>query len=116
MTVWLPWASKHGAIKKTTGPDPAGGNDAGGGMGWPQMVVGLAASAVVCAAGVAGCALPDGTGGCCAASGRAVTSAAANAKTLKDLSIYNTLAEEFPERDIVPEVRRADGVGGLGIW
>jgi hypothetical protein len=84
-------------------------------MAWPQIVVGLRAGAGACAPGPFGGALTAGAGSCCAANGRAAMSAAPNTKTLKDLSIYNTLAEGFPELDIVPEVRRADGAGGLGI-
>ena len=34
----LPCASKHGAIRYTTGPEPAGGSARGGGTGCPQIV------------------------------------------------------------------------------
>ena len=80
MTVWLPWASQHGKIRKTTGPDPAGGTDAGVGIDDPQTVVGFAAA-------VAGAAAAAATGVSCAASGCADASAARLANTQKHLRI-----------------------------
>ena len=45
MTVWFPCVGQHGAMRKTTGPEPAGGNAAGVGIGEPQIVVGLVPAA-----------------------------------------------------------------------
>src|SRR5256885_6870620 len=69
MTEAPPCSSKHGAIRYTTGPEPAGGRDGvpsmwrGGGTSVPQMRVdvltGGAGSTGVCA------------GGCCARTGAA---------------------------------------------
>src|SRR4029450_14066152 len=56
MTVWFPWASQQGAIKYTTGPDPAGGCASGAPKVCPQIVGG-------------GPKLP--AAGCCARSGEA---------------------------------------------
>ena len=41
MTDAPPCSSKHGAIRYTTGPEPAGGSARGGGTSWPQMRVEL---------------------------------------------------------------------------
>src|SRR6185295_4080180 len=81
MTVWLPWASQHGKIRKTTGPDPAGGTAEGAGIVDPQTVVGFVAGGDNGAAGGAA------AGASCARSGRADASAARLANIHKHLRI-----------------------------
>src|SRR3982751_5905641 len=49
----LPWASKHGAMNRTTGPELAGGDTRGVATSWPQTVI--VAGACAAAAGAAGC-------------------------------------------------------------
>ena len=44
MTDALPWASKHGAMNRTTGPEPAAGW-ARGAICWPQTFAGGRAGA-----------------------------------------------------------------------
>src|SRR3954463_440276 len=48
----FPCASKQGASKYTTGPEPAGGSARGAGTVCPQMVAGFPEAAAGCGAGV----------------------------------------------------------------
>src|SRR5262245_52408969 len=99
MTVWLPWASQQGAIKYRTGPEPAGGSDAGGGMGWPQMVVGLLPAAGSAGWLVAGAESgAAGAGGCCAAAERAASSTVPKANTRNPLNIASIRTDVFSNR------------------
>ena len=75
MTDWFPWASKHGAINRTTGPDPAGGW-ARGAICWPHT---LAAGRV----GAAGCSW--------AARGAATSATAATASGRNQMDIFGIL-------------------------
>src|SRR4051794_39055848 len=84
----FPCASKHGAIRYTTGPDPGGGSARGAGMGAPHMVVGFPDAAAASGAGVWTAGTPGlGAAAACARATGAGSNRPPSRKTGKPLNM-----------------------------